>query len=236
MVLSKKKKTISKEKHLIIKMILCLTYLIIISILGVCSYKIYNKENEISSWSNVESVNDYTYITIYKMSEKFAYYKDADVGIHFVIEKENTGQWHTYLIAIKESEYDKYKGIIDYSYERTDVEPEPIKVYGYPINTSNELKELAIKNIDNFIPATNEVKITNENYEAYLTNSYLDTTQSKEDSFNLILFFTLLLLVLVIGLFLLTLFDKGNMVENIDKELDKNIIKAKKLFKKKKKK
>ena len=170
------------------------------------------------------------------MSEKFAYYKDADVGIHFVIEKENTGQWHTYLIAIKESEYDKYKGIIDYSYERTDVEPEPIKVYGYPVNTSNELKELAIKNIDNFIPATNEVKITNENYEAYLTNSYLDTTQSKEDSFNIILFFTLLLLVLVIGLFLLTLFDKGNMVENIDKELDKNIIKAKKLFKKKKKK
>ena len=47
------------------------------------------------------------------MSEKFAYYAEEKLGIHFVIEKEDTGEWHTYLVGINEDEYDKYKNIID---------------------------------------------------------------------------------------------------------------------------
>ena len=208
----KKEKRIN-EKKLVIKMLLCLIYLIVITILFTCAYRIFESEKEIPSWSDVESVDDYTYMTVYKMSEKFAYYKDADVGIHFIIEKEDTGQWHTYLIAIKESEYYKYKDIIDYTYERTDVEPKTIKVYGYPVNTSDELKSLAIKNIENFVPASNEVKITEENYTAYLTNSYLDTTKKKKDNFNFILFITMLLLFIVIMLFIFTLLDKEKKFE-----------------------
>ena len=110
----KKKNIKVNEKRLAIKMILCLVYLVVITILFVCAYKIFEKEQEIPSWSDVENIDDYTYMTIYKMSEKFAYYKDADIGIHFIIEKEETGQWHTYLVAIKESEYNKYRPIIDY--------------------------------------------------------------------------------------------------------------------------
>lgn len=83
----KKNKVKINEKRLAIKMILCLVYLIVITILFTCSYRIFKEEKEIPSWSDVESVDDYTYMTIYKMSEKFAYYKDADVGIHFIIEK-----------------------------------------------------------------------------------------------------------------------------------------------------
>ena len=186
------------EKRFAIKMFMCLVYLIIITILFVCSYRIFEQKKNIVSWSNVETVEDYTYITINKMSEKFAYYQDTNIGIHFVIEKEDTGLWHTYLIAINENDYNKYKAIIDYTYERTTEIPEPIKVYGYPVITNNELKNLAIKNIKNFVPAENEVQITTENYDAYLTNSYLDTTRSKEDKFNGILFVSLLLLLIVI--------------------------------------
>lgn len=227
----KKNRIKINEKRLAVKMIMCLVYLIVITILFMCAYKIFEKEQEIPSWSDVENIDEYTYMTIYKMSEKFAYYKDADIGIHFIIEKEETGQWHTYLVAIKESEYNKYKSIIDYTYERTDIEPEPIRVYGYPVNTSEELKELAIKNIENFVPATNEVKISKDNYEAYLTNSYLDTTISRKDEFNVILFVTLFLLFVVIMLFIITILDKDKIVDNIDNKIEREI----KVIKKKKK-
>lgn len=220
MQLTKNKKKKTNEKRLIIKMFLCLVYLVIITILFVCSYKIFERQDYIKSWSDVENVEEYTYIDIYKMSEKFAYYKDADIGIHFVIEKEETGEWHTYIIAIKEKDYNKYKNIIDYTYERIDEQPDPIRVYGYPVNTPKELKELAIKNIKNFVPATNEVEITEDNYDAYLTNSYLDTTKSKEDQFNVLLFITLLLMLFVFALLIITLFDKDKIVDNLDNRID----------------
>ncbi len=228
---NKNKKT--DDKRLVIKMTMCLVYLIIITILFVCSYRIFKEKNDIVSWSDVETVEDYTYIKIYKMSEKFAYYKDTNIGIHFVIEKEETGLWHTYLIAINEKDYDKYKAIIDYTYERTTEVPEPITVYGYPVITSNELKTLAIKNIKNFVPAENEVQISEDNYDAYLTNSYLDTTRSKENQFNTILFISLLLLLVVVVLLIATIFNKDKIVDNIDGKIEEEIKNTKKVLKKK---
>ena len=165
------------------------------------------------------------------MSEKFAFYEDSNIGIHFVIEKENTGQWHTYLIAINEADYDKYKDIIDYTYERTDKVPEIIRVYGYPKLVDNDLKDLAIKNISNFIPAENEIVITNENYETYLTNSYLDTTKEKKDEFNIMLFITALLLATAIILLILTILDKDRIVDNLDEKIEEDLEKTKELFK-----
>jgi len=231
-----KEKKIVDEKRLAIKFVMCLVYLIAITVLFVCSYRIFEEKQNIVSWSEVETVEDYTYITINKMSEKFAYYQDTNVGIHFVIEKESTGLWHTYLIAINEDDYDKYKAIIDYTYERTTEVPDPITVYGYPVITSDELKELAIKNIKNFVPAENEVEITTDNYDTYLTNSYLDTTRSKEDKFNTILFISLLLLLIVIMLLIATIFNKDKIVDNIDDKLEKEIKATKNIFKKKNKK
>ncbi|MBP5678360.1 MAG: hypothetical protein J6X28_00845 [Bacilli bacterium] len=228
-----KKKT--NEKRLAIKMIMCLVYLIVITILFVCSYRIYEEKNKIVSWSDVENVEDYTYMTIYRMSEKFAYFEEANIGIHFIIEKEDTGEWHTYLIAIDEDDYDEYKNIIDYSYERTEKEPKPKKVYGYPVIVTEDLKQLAIKNIKNFVPAENEVTITEDNYEAYLTNSYLDTTRSKEDRFNITLFACLLILLMVIILLIATLFNKDRIVDKVDNTIDKEIDRARFMFEKQKK-
>lgn len=229
----KKRKKIN-EKRLIIKMFICIVYLVIITILFVCSYQMFQEKKNVIPWSLVENVDDKTYIDIYKMSEKFAYYQESNVGIHFVIEKESTGLWHTYLIAIDESDYDKYKNIIDYTYERTSQVPEPIRVYGYPVIVNEDLKKLAIKNIPNFVPAENEVKITVENYETYLTNSYLDTTKSQKDRFNIILCISLMLLFVVIALLIITIFDKDKIVNNLDERIEKEIKKTKKILNKKK--
>lgn len=214
-------KKVIKEQRLAIKMFVCLLYLLLITILFVSSYKLSQERKDIVPWSKVQSNEDYSYIDIYKMSEKFAYFEERNVGIHFVIEKEDTGIWHTYIIAINEDEYNKYKDIIDYTYERTDKVPKKLRVYGYPVITSTEIKDLAVKNISNFVPAENEIKITDDNYEAYLTNSYLDTTKAKTVKFNSSLTIVIFLLITIIFLLFLTIFDKDKLVDNLDEELDK---------------
>lgn len=222
------------SKRLTIKLLLCLVYIIIITVLFVCAYKLYEEKTSIKTWDEVESVEDYTYVTIHKMSEMFAFYEETNVGFHFVIEKEETGQWHTYIIAIDEDKYDDYKEIIDYTYERTDKVPKTKKVYGYPVITTDDIKTLAIKNISNFVPAENEIVITEENYETYLTNSYLDTTKERVDVFSYYLFAVLLLLVTVIFLLLLTIFNKDRLVDKVDEKLLEELKKSKIVIKRKK--
>ena len=200
------------EKRLVFKTLMCLIYLIIITLLSVCIYQLYQEKLEIIPWSEAKSVNDYSYINVSYMSEKFAVYEDEGKEIHFVIEEEDTGQWHTYLVAIDEEDYSKYKDIIDYTYERTTEVPEPVKVYGYPVVIDDELKELAIQNIVNFVPAENEVVITAENFDTYLTNSYLDTTISQKEEFSVVLFLVIVILVIIILLFILTIFDRDKMI------------------------
>lgn len=207
------------ERKLTVKMVLCTIYLIVITILFVCSYKLFQEKYTAKPWGEVENVEEYSYIEISRMSEKFAYYEEENIGIHFVIEKEVTGIWHTYLIAINEDDYDKYKEIIDYTYERTTEEPKVLKVYGYPEIIKDDLKALAIKNIENFVPAENEVKITEENFETYITNSYLNTTKEKIDYFSGILFITLILLFVMIALMIFTIFDKNKFIYNISNGL-----------------
>lgn len=230
----KKEKPPIRENRLAIKLLVCSVYLIVITILFVCSYKLFQQKNEIIPWGQVENIDEYSYIEVSKMSEKFAYYEKENIGIHFVIEKEDTGQWHTYLIAIKEDEYDKYKQIIDYTYERTKEVPEPIKVYGYPVIIDDNLKNMAIKNIINFVPAENEITITTENFSSYLTNSYLDTTKPQKDKFSIVLCITLFLLLTMLSLLIFTIFDKDKIVDNIDDKLTEAKTKTKKIFKRRK--
>lgn len=226
------KKEIS-EKKLTNKMFLCSIYLIVITILAVCSYRLFQEKYYAKPWGEVESVEEYSYIEVSKMSEKFAYYEEENLGIHFVIEKEDTGLWHTYLIGINEDEYNKYKDIIDYTYERTDKEPTPLKVYGYPEIIKEDLKELAIKNVANFVPAENEIKITKDNFETYLTNSYLNTTKEKTDRFSLALFISLILLFIMIALFIFTIFDKDKILYTIPEEFKEKVNNLTKKFKNK---
>ena len=217
--MNKEKRKKKIEKKLINKMLLSIVYLIVITILFVCSYSVFKQKQDIVPWDEVENTSQYSYINVSKMSEKFAYFEDTKKEIHFVIEEEETGAWHTYLIAINESDYDKFKSIIDYTYERTDKKPKVKKVYGYPVIINDELKKLAIENIKNFIPADNEVVINEENFTDYLTNSYLDITIEKQDNFDMILFILLLLLGVMVIVFVVTIFSKDTIIESVDKQL-----------------
>ena len=87
----------------------------------------------------------------------------------------------------------------------------------------NNLKELAIKNIKKFVPAENEIEVTDKNFENYLTNSYLDTTIPKKDDFNYILFSIMLIIVIVIVLFVLTIFHKGPKKEKLNETKPKKV-------------
>lgn len=216
----KKKKKINTRRFAI-KLILCMIYLVIITILSVGSYRLFLEKKAISPWEEVHSTEDYSYVEISKMSEKFAYYENENIGLHFIIEEKDTGEWHTYVIAINEDDYNKYKDIIDYSYSRIDTPPEPIVVYGYPTIMTEDLKEMILHNISNFLPADSEVTITKENLDVYLTNSYLDTTKEQKEYFSFILFSTLLLLFIMIALLIFTIFDKDKIVDNIEEKAGK---------------
>lgn len=209
------------EKRFFLKFLLCLIYLMVITVLFICSYRLYMEKDEVKPWGLVKTNEDYSYIEVSKMSEAFAYYEQANKQIHFVIEKEDTGLWHTYLIAISSDDYNKYKEIIDYTYERTTDDVSPVRVYGYPVIIDDDLKTLAIKNINNFIPVENEVNITSDNFEKYLTNSYLDTTIPKKDKFNLYVTILFLLLIIMVFLFVFTIFISDKTINKFKDKLKK---------------
>lgn len=215
------KNTQTKETKLAAKMIMCLIYLIIITFLAIYSYQLFQQEYKAIPWSDVKNTNNYTYVDIQKMSEKFAYYSKKNIGIHYIIDQEENGLWHTYLIAINEDDYEKYKEIIDYTYQKSKTKPKPVRVYGYPVITDDELKNLAIKNIKKFLSSENEVVITEENYDQYLTNSYLDTTIKKNIFENILLYVSLGALIFMVLLLLVTIIDKSKTINNVEKNIIK---------------
>lgn len=221
----KKKKS---KKRLLIKFILSSIYLLIIFVLCYSSFQLYREEEKIVAWKDVETTDQYSYLEISEMSEAFAEIPEENKQIHFVIEKLDSGEWYTYLVAIKKEDYNKYKHMIDYSYDRTEVVPDKIKIYGYPIKINDNIKDLAIKNIKNFVPIENEVVLTNENFEQYLTNTYLDTTLEKTHEFN---YFVMILLFVALGLFILlifTVFDKDKIVDEVDHIIEDDLVNNKK--------
>lgn len=221
--MKKKKHKKINEMTLAIKLIVIILHLIIITILFVFAYKSYKNDQIILPWSQVKDTADYSYLKISKMSESFATSSTKNITFHFVIEKETTGSWHTYIIAIKKEDYNKYKDLIDYTYERIEKEPAPLTIYGYPVLINKTLKNLAIKNLPNFLPKENEVIITKDNYEKYLTNSYLDTTKPKKQEFNMTLFIALTVLILMIISLLMTIFN----IEIYRKRKHKKLLKRK---------
>ena len=211
----------NNKKTITMKILLCSLYFIIMTILFVAAYTVFKDKNSIKSFSEVDSTNNYSYINISRMSEKFAFYEKANIGIHFVIEKEDTGKWHMYLIAINENSLYKYKNIIDYTYKAKGEEPKPIKVYGYPRVITDQLKGMAIKHINEFLPEGNEVTITNENFEEYLSNCYLDTTISQKNNFSIVLFIILLLIFVMTCLTVYTISDNNRITNRISKYIKK---------------
>lgn len=216
------KKRVKKKFRFAVKISLCIVYILAICILVLCAFKLYQKDQKIVKWKDVETTKQYSYIEISEMSEAFAIINDKK-QIHFVIEQTSTGEWHTYLIAISKKSYKKYKDIIDYTYERNNKKPKKIKVYGYPKAITKNIKQLAKKNINNFIPIENQVVLTNKNFEKYLTNTYLDTTLNKTHSTNYIIVTLLVMAIIIIVLLLFTIMDKDKIVDEVDHIIEPTI-------------
>ena len=230
--MSKKKNKKKKINYtrIIIKLLLSLIYLSIIGVLVYSSFTIFTEEKKIVKWNEVEKTDQYTYLEIDQMSEAFA--KIGNKQIHFIMDKESTGAWHTYLIAIHEEDYNKYKQIIDYTYERIKEEPKTIKVYGYPVKITKDIKTLAIKNISKFVPVENEIKIKEDNFEEYLTNTYLDTTIEKQEEFNYYVLLLLLGALIIFIVFIYTIFEKDKSPKKkVNKKKTKNSINNKEVEK-----
>lgn len=218
----------STIKRIFLKFILVIIYSFIIGILVYSSFMLFSEDRKIVKWKDVEKTNQYTYLEFDQMSEAFA--KIGNKQIHFVREKESSGAWRTYLIAIKEEDYSKYKANIDYTYKRTEIVPKTIKAYGYPIEIPSKVKKLAIKNITKFVPIENEIKIDDNNFEKYLTNTYLDTTIEKQEELNYYVIITLLVAFVLFIIIIYTIFEKDNNKNNkkINKKKNKKINKKKK--------
>ena len=115
--------------------------------------------------------------------------------------------------------------------------PDRIIVRGYPVEINEELKGLSIKHLNEFLPTYNAVQITNENYNDYLTNCYLDTTLSKENKVSFGLVLTLILLLIILILLIYTIKENNKIVTGIDRKIEKHkrkIIRIKNKFKRKK--
>lgn len=194
------------KKSWLIKLLLSFIYLGIIFILVYSAYQLFLDDQKEINWKDVKETDEYAWLEIYQMSEAFAEIDEKQ--IHFVMEKEETGAWHTYLIAIDKGDYNKYKDIIDYTYERTAIAPKSVRVYGYPVEINEELKKLAIQNITNFVPVENQIVITTDNFETYLTNTYLDTTIEKVHLFNNSILILLLMALILFIILIMTIFDK----------------------------
>lgn len=198
-----------KGKNNILKIFTCLVYLVIIIILLVGSYRLFKEKQLVLPWGEIETIEEYTYMDISRMSESFISFEN-NIGLHFVTEEEKNQEEHTYIIAIDEKEIKKYQTLIDSTYEKGENEKEKIRVYGYPVIIDDEIKDLAIKNIKNFV---SDLEITEENYEKYLTNHYLDTTMERKEEFSMTLCASFLLVFVVFGLMIITLLDKEQKEE-----------------------
>lgn len=225
--MKKNKKSIN-IKNISTKILLCILYLFVIGVLVYSAYSIFKDEDKIVSWKDVETTSQYAYIEITQMSEAFAQIDNKQ--IHFVMEKESTGAWHTYLIAINKDDYNKYKDIIDFTYERTKKSPKTIKAYGYPRKIPTSIKKLAIKNITNFVPIENQVVINEKNFDKYLTNTYLDTTVEKTHTFN---YYVLILLIMSFIIFIVIIYTIVEKDKSLSKKKTTKSLKTKKITNKK---
>ncbi len=230
-----KKLSKTGENRFTIKLFLSIIYIIVITILIVVAFLIFQYNEEDIYFSEATNVNRYSYVEVDLMSEAFASYDDDEKTIHFIIDKHDSGAWNTYVVAISKEDYSLYKDIIDYTYERVEVVPPTLKVYGYPVIIDDSLLQLTLDNIVNFVPKENEVILTTENYFNYITNSYLDTTIEFDSSFDILLFIIALLIFIVFFLFCYTLFGYNKIIEVIEteeKKIKKKVNKKLKVFKK----
>ena len=213
----------SKKYRTLIKIIVCIIHIVVIAILGFCSFEVYQRGDAAKNFSEIKRENKYVYLDISEMSDAIAKIDKGKKKVHIVIEKTDSGKWYTYLIAIKAKDEKKYKSLIDYSETETNKVPKKIRVYGYTKKINNDIKKKVIKNSTTLSTKKEGNVITNKNFEKYLTDLYLDTTVTKHHEFNYVMLILLLMLVILTITLILVIFDKDKIVDEVDKITEESI-------------
>ncbi len=195
----KRKLKLKLKKNILNKIVIFIIFICVLIAMFLITFYVYCNSREIDSYN--KNKIDYSYIEIYKMSDSFAVIDNKE--LHFVIDKHN----NIYIIAIYKSDIDKYKAIIDYSYGRIK-KSKSIKVYGLPIKQNNEIKDLVIKYVNNFLSYGEKIPITLENYNEYIPDTFLDTTVSYYYKFNYVVFLLFLIFGIIFLIFIKVMFFK----------------------------
>lgn len=195
------------KRSIIKKFFIFLIFTVILCFLFYMTYYIYMEMRAISKYN--KKVQEYSYLEIEKMSDKFAEIENKE--FHFVRDKYNV----IYIISIDNNKLDKYENMIEYTYGKRE-KVDSIKLYGLPVRVSQELKQLIINNINKFLSFNEQMDITVENYEEYLPITFLDTTIKEQYKFNYVVFllfliFSILFLLLIKLLFFKKLDEKSSV-------------------------
>lgn len=194
-----KQKKLKLKKSIIKKFFISIIFIIVLCFLFYMTYYIYMDTRTISKYN--KKINEYSYLEIEKMSDKFAEIDNKE--FHFVRDKYNA----IYIIAINNKTLDKYKDMIEYTYGKKE-KVNSIKLYGLPVKISKDLKQLVINNINKFLTFKEQIDITLENYEEYLPITFLDTTIKENYKFNYVVFLLFLIFGIIFLLLIKILFFK----------------------------
>lgn len=207
----------------LIKLVVCVIHIVVIMILGFCSFRVYKSGDKPIHLSNVEKDTQYSYLDVFEMSKKITNI-GKDKQLHFVIEKTENDKWYTYLVAIEKKDENKFKDMIAYTEQETDKVPEKIRLYGYPVKINDEIKKETIKKSSDFLGSSKEKSnLSSENFEQYLTSYYLDSTVAQHHEFNYIMLILALMIVVLLITLILVIFDRDKLVDEVDKITEESI-------------
>ena len=141
--------------------------ILVISVISVVVINIQNNNKEVKYLNDIiESDNNKigknTYLTIKSISPKFAI--DNKNGYYFASDGE-----YNYVVYLND---DKAKELYN-----SDLEENPVKLYGVTKSTSNKVKEIAIETYNSGYD--DEEKISLKDYYSYFGDVYLDYVNVK---------------------------------------------------------
>lgn len=194
-----KRKKVRLKRSIIKNFLILIIFSFILSFLFSATYYIYMNARKIDKYN--KKTEEYSYLEIEKMSDKFAEIENRE--LHFARDKYGA----LYIIAINSKEIDKYKAMIEYTYGRGE-KTKPIKLYGLPVKVNKELKELVMSNINKFLSSKEQININDKNYEEYFPSTFLDTTIKENYKFNYVVFLLFLICFLIFLMLIKILFFK----------------------------
>lgn len=137
-----------------------------------------NSNKEAVDAFSTDEKGAYVNYTVELLTEYVATYTtDSKVDKYYVASDGN----YLMILKIKDSDISKFKDIIDYTYGKTEVDPEPLKVNGVYKQIPSELRKIVIEYYNKNL--SNKVTMTTDNFEDYFGICYIDTSATPYDNY-----------------------------------------------------